>query len=283
MRAAPALVVALLIALCGLVRTPSARADEVAPDLEGSDLRVKAQAELKRLLSAMPSNDQRRLVGVYMAFDTSTSDPLAQVACDDDGDYVVLVSDAMLRLLGHIARAESYDEANASSKVEEYAAFLVRSQTPGRRLLPPSPGFYIATKPASTYEDRLADALSFVVAHELTRLRAGDLVCSKPTATKESGDDVWTSAEQRKAAESAEHVYPARQMGRDEEAIDRVLESGRSVRGALAVLRFFTQFEIESRIALGRFSPPYLVHHPSASLRLANLKRAIEARRSESD
>ncbi|MBN9168105.1 MAG: hypothetical protein J0I07_44665, partial [Myxococcales bacterium] len=218
MRAAPALVVALLIALCGLVRTPSARADEVAPDLEGSDLRVKAQAELKRLLSAMPSNDQRRLVGVYMAFDTSTSDPLAQVACDDDGDYVVLVSDAMLRLLGHIARAESYDEANASSKVEEYAAFLVRSQTPGRRLLPPSPGFYIATKPASTYEDRLADALSFVVAHELTRLRAGDLVCSKPTATKESGDDVWTSAEQRKAAESAEHVYPARQMGRDEEA-----------------------------------------------------------------
>ncbi|MBX3207593.1 MAG: hypothetical protein KF764_21265 [Labilithrix sp.] len=281
MRAALAFLVSLVVVLGGLAR--GARADEIAPDLEGADLRVKAQTELRRLVSALRDNDQRRLVGVYLAFDASTSDPVAQVACDDDGDYVVVLSDAMLRLAAHVARADSYDEANASLKVEEYAAFVVRSQTPGRRLLPPPPGFYIAEKPAATYDERLADTLSFVVAHELSRLRAGDLVCPKPTATKESGDDEWTSGERRKAAETAGAVYPQSQMHRDDEAIDRALAVGRSERGAIAMLRFFTQFEIESRIALGRFTPAYLTLHPSATLRLANLKRAVEARKDASD
>ncbi len=268
-----ALVVAALLALAG---TRTARADEVAPELEGADLRAKAQVELKRLVTAMPQNDQRRLTGIYVAFDASASDPIAQIACDDDGDYVVLLSDAMLRLLAHIARAESYDEANASRKVEDYAAFLVRSQVPGRRLLPPPPGFYIAEKPAATYDERLTDAISFVVARELTHFRAGDHVCPKPTATKENGDDVWTSAEQRKAIEIADAVYPGRQMERDNEAIVRVLESGRSGRGAIALLRFFTQFEVERVVAVGRFAPSYLAHHPAAVVRATNVKLTID-------
>lgn len=274
MRVVLALVLVLLFA-------PLAHADEVAPELEGADLRAKAQAELKKLVGALPANDQRRLVGVYTAFDPSVSDPLAQVACDDDGDYVIVLSDAMLRMLSHVARAESYDEANGSRKVEEYAAFLVRSQMAGRRLLPPPPGFYIADKPAATYDDRFADALSFVIAHELVRLRAGDLVCPKPTATRESGDDAWSTAEQRKASEVAERVYPGRQMARDDESLARLLEIGRTERGALAVLRFFTQHDAESRVALGRFAPTYAALHPNGPMRLANMKRAIESAKND--
>jgi hypothetical protein len=269
-------VLVFIVALLALTGTASARADEIAPDLEGSDLRVKAQTELKRLLARLAPNDQKRLVGVYVAFDTSMSDPIAQVACDDDGDYVVLLSDAMLRLVAHVARAESYDEPNGSRKIEEYAAFLARAQTPGRRLLPPPPGFYIAEKPAVDFEDRLGDVLAFVLAHELTRLRAGDLVCPRPTATKESGDEVWTSAEQRKAAEVAGSIYPGRALERDSEALARVRESGRTEKGALALARFFTQFDAERLMASGRFAPTYLAHHPNTAMRLANLKRAIE-------
>jgi hypothetical protein len=270
------LVLTALVVL--LIHSRTAHADEVAPDLEGADLRAKAQSELKKLVAAMPPGDQKRLVGLYAAFDPNVADPIAQAACDDDGDYVVLLSDAMLRLLTHVARAESYDEGNASQKVEEYASFLVRTQTPGRRLLPPPPGFYIAEKPAATYDERFGDALSFVIAHELTRLRAGDLVCPRPTATKESGDDVWTSAEQRKASELAASIYPSRQMERDNEAMVRVKSAGRTQQGALALARFFTQFEIENRIAVGRFAPTYLAHHPGSALRLANLKRAAETK-----
>lgn len=275
--------VALALVLFATLGTRTARADEVAPELEGADLRVKAQAELRKLVSGLPQNDQRRLTGIYVAFDANVSDPIAQIACDDDGDYVVLLSDAMLRLLAHIARAESYDEANGSRKVEDYAAFLVRTQIPGRRLLPPPPGFYIAEKPADTYEERLSDALAFVVGRELTHFRAGDHVCPKPTATKESGDDTWTSAEQRKASEIAGSVYPGRQAERDNEAIVRVLDAGRSERGALALLRFFTQFEAERLIAVGRFVPSYLATHPSAAVRGASLRRTVDDHKKSSD
>ncbi len=274
-------VLGLMLALIAIVAPRAARADEVAPELEGADLRLMAQHELKKLVAQLPANDQKRLTGIYVAFDPSPSDPIAQVACDDDGDYVVLLSDAMLRLVAHVARAESYDEANSSRKVEDYAAFLVRTQVPGRRLLPPPPGFYTAAKPAGSYDERLSDALSFVVARELTHFRAGDHVCPRPTPTKESGDDTWTTAEQRKANEIAQSVYPGRHE-RDGEATVRVLDAGRTERGALALLRFFTQFEAERVVAVGRFSPTYLAQHPGAVLRAATVKRTSDAHNSSS-
>jgi hypothetical protein len=260
--------------------SPPVHADEVAPELESSDLRRKAEAELRRLFMALPQNDQRRLVGMYVAFDPDLGDPMAQVACDDDGDYVIVLSDAMLRLVAHVARAASHDEANGNRKVEEYAAFIARSQLPGRRLLPPPPGFYIADKAAGTYEERSSEAVGFVLARELSHFRAGDLVCPKPTATKESGDDVWTSAEQRKATEAARSVYPGHQVERDTEATARILDVGRSEKGAFALLRFFIQYETESRVASSRFIPSYVMQHPSSGVRLAVVKQTAEARAS---
>jgi hypothetical protein len=256
-----------------------ARADEVAPELEGSDLRQKAQTELKKVFATLDAKDQKRLVGTYAVFDANASDPFAQVACDDDGDYVVLISDAMLRLVSHVARAQSYDEANGARRIEDYASFLARSQLPGRRLLPPPPGFYIAQKPAATYEDRFGEGLAFIVAHEVTRLRAGDLVCPKPTATKESGDDEWTAAEQRKAGEVAASVYPARTLERDTEATVRLLQAGRSERGALGLLKFFTQFEAERVVAVSRFQPTYLAHHPGSASRASTVRSAVDNHR----
>jgi hypothetical protein len=191
------------------------------------------------------------------------SDVEAQVGCDDDGDYVIVLSDAMLRLATHVARA-------ADDKVEEYAAFLSRSQLPGRRLLPPPPGFYSGGKASS--DDSMQDILAFVIGHELARLRAGDLVCPKPTATKERGDEIWSSAEQRRAAEVAMSVYPHSQAMRDDEALARLLDSGRSERGALAWLRFF---------AAARFKASYAAIHPDASVRLASAKRLVESRKAQ--
>ncbi|HVJ88295.1 MAG TPA: hypothetical protein VM580_00725 [Labilithrix sp.] len=266
------ILLAILAAVFGLAPA-TARADEVAPELERADLRVRAQAELSKLVATLPEKDKKRLTGVYAAFDPSVADPIAQVACDDDGDPVVVLSDAMLELLAHLSRAAASDEGNDSRNVEEYARFLARSQTPGRRLMPPPPGFYAGARAGATHDPRLRELLAFVIACELTRLRAGDLVCPRPTSTKESGDDVWTDAEQRKAVETASTVYPGHMMERDEEALVLLLDDGNSDKGATALLRFFTQFEVERRVALGRFTPSYLTLHPSASMRLANLKR----------
>ena len=150
-----------------------ASADEVAPELEPSDLREIARTELKRIVATLPANDQKRLVGVYAAFHSDASDPFALAACDDDGDYVVVISDAMLRLGANVARAQSYDDANTSRKIEDYAAYVARTQIPGRRLVPPPPGFYTAELAAKTYDDRLRENLSRRLAlseHELESL-----------------------------------------------------------------------------------------------------------------
>jgi hypothetical protein len=266
--------VAIFVVFLSLLGSSAARADEVAPDLEGADLRTRTQAELRKLVAALPASDQKRLTGVYVAFESSVSDPAAQVACDDDGDYVVVVSDAMLRLAAHVARASVYEETSGKGKVEMYASFVARSQIPGRRLLPPPHGFYTTMPEPSSYEEHLADTLAFIVSRELTHLRRGDLVCPKPTPTKERGDDVWTTAEQRSAIEVAKAVYSAnRQTERDSEAVASVVDMGHGLQGGLALLRFFAQVELDSRdspvVTPSRFCTSYAMLHPNAAARLA--------------
>lgn len=258
-----------------------AHADEIAPELETLELRQKAQAEAKKLTAGLDAKDQRRLTGVYVAFDGNAADPSSMVACDDDGDYVIVITDAMLRLTSLVSRAQSYDDANGSRTIEDYAGFLARSQIPGRRLLPPPPGFYTAQKPGTTHDTRLREALSFVLARELTHLRAGDLVCPHPTATHENGDDEWTAGEQRRALETAQNVYPGRPTERDTEATVRTLDSGRSEQGALGLLRFFAQLELERTAHASRFVSTYLVQHPSAATRAGAVKVAAKDHRSE--
>jgi len=218
---------------------------------------------------------------VYVAFDPNANDPSAMVACDDDGDYVIVLTDAMLRLVSTVARAQSHDEASGGRNVEDYAAFIARVQVPGRRLLPPPPGFYTGQQTSATQETRLREALSFVVARELTHLRAGDLVCAHPTATHEAGDDEWTTAEQRRALEGAASIYPGRAVQRDVEATTRVLDAGRSEQGALGLLRFFAQLEAERLVHTSRFMPTYLLQHPSSVVRAASVRNAAREHRSE--
>ena len=270
------------LAAASFAASPSAaRADEIAPELETLELRQKAEAETRKLVAGLAPPDQRRLTGVYVAFDSSPSDPSAMVACDDDGDYVIVLSDAMLRLVSTVARAKSYDEATSGRNVEDYAAFIARVQVPGRRLLPPPPGFFTGQLSGATHDTRLREALSFVIARELTHLRAGDLVCAHPTATHEAGDDQWTSSEQRGALEGAATIYPGRAAQRDVETTTRVLDAGRSEEGALGLLRFFAQLEVERIVHTSRFLPTYLAQHPASAQRAASVLGAARNRRAE--
>lgn len=282
-RGSASIVLGAVVIAIEIAAAPDAHADEVTPDLEGVELRQKAQAELRTLTSGLPASDQRRLTGLYLAFDPNASDPFSMVACDDDGDYVIVLSDAMLHLVSIVARAQSYDEANGSRSIENYAGFLGRSQIPGRKLLPPPPGFYTAQKAGSTHEMRLRESLSFIVARELSHLRAGDLVCPHPTATHERGDDEWTPSEQRKALEAASTIYPGRQTPRDTEGVVRVLESGRSEEGALGLVRFFAQLEVERSVHASRFQPTYAAFHPSAAVRASTIRVAAQQHRARAD
>lgn len=282
MRRAVATLTALLqLVLVTATASLPAHADEIAPELETLKLHKNAQVEANQLLNALEPKDKKRLSGVYVAFDTNATDPSAMAACDDDGDYVIVVTDAMLRLASTVARAQSYDEANSSRSIENYAEFVARSQIPTRRLLPPPPGFYAAQNAGASHEVRLREALAFVLSRELAHLRAGDLVCPHPTATHESGDDEWTTSEQRRALEVASSLYPGDSAARDVEATIRALEVGRTEQGALGLLRFFAQLEVERTVHANRFLPTYLVLHPGAVARTASVKAAAADNRAE--
>ncbi len=262
-----------------LTRSGSALADEIAPELETPELRAKAEAEAKKLFAGLSANDRRRLVGIYVAFDRNDHDPSAMAACDDDGDYVIVVTDALLRLASLVARAQSSDEANGSHAIEDYAEFAARSQVPGRRLVPPPSGFFTAPVADSTHHQRLREALAFVMARELAHLRAGDLVCGRPTATHEHGDDEWTPLEQRQALETAARLYPGAAAARDAEATVRILDAGRGEEGALGLLRFLAHLDTQRAAHDSRFSPTYLAQHPSSAARAAAVRTAAKEHR----
>lgn len=237
-----------ILVVISLVFVRDARADEVAPSLEGQDLRASASMLLAALRVGAPVP-----AGIYVAFDPSQSDPLAQAACDDDGDYVVLVSDAMLRLSAELARVSLYDDANHTAKLDEYAAFLAANQTPGKRLLPPAAGSFALPLVSAASHERLFGILAFVLARELEHVRAGDLTCAHPTATREAGDDVWTPAEATAAAETAKRVVPAR----DRAALYDVHQLGLPAEGPATLLRFFLKLSAAS----SSFHPSYLATH----------------------
>ena len=237
----------LVLALLALLVPLPARADEVAPELETADLRTLAQSSLRAQIEVLAPAERRRLVGLYVAIDPDAADPAAQISCDDDGDPVIDVTDAMLRLGSHVARADE-----ASHRIEDYAAFLVRTQLPGRRLLPPPPGFFATG--ASARPERTAEIVGWIVARELARFRAGNLACPHPTATRETGDAVWTSDERAFAAKVATTLYPSR-------AHDDLARAGDAAHGEAAIERFFAEIERDTPIAGGAFAPSYARLH----------------------
>lgn len=260
---------AFVVSLMLVVRP--AAGDEVAPALEPFDLRDQTSIELKKIVATLSPPDRQKLTGIYAAFHPEAGDPFALAACDDDGDYVVVLSDAMLRLASNIARAQSQDDAAGTRTVEDYARFVARTQVRGRRLLPPPPGTFASDLAPTTFDDRLGEILSFVVAREVMHLVAGQVVCPHPTATRESGDASWTAEEHRAAVAAVTPIYPGR-IAHDADAITHVRAAGHMELGGLALLLFFESYEAEPHV---RFAPSYRELYPRSVARRAAVKAAV--------
>jgi len=202
--------------LSGLAAFP-ARADApVAPLLSMQAAHKLATDALASVLQKLPAADRQKIVGAYVAFHADPRDPNVFAGCDDDGDYVIVMSDAMLVLADAFARAKATDEAHGTEKVAQYAAFLANGQRPGERLLAPPPGFFErsqATPELSELQSKHFRALvTHLLAAEAAHMLAGDLVCTAPTATHERGDDVWTGQEHATAFAAAAKVHDTRHV-----------------------------------------------------------------------
>ena len=101
-----------------------AQSTDAAPALALPAAHREATDELRALVGRLPPEARRRLTGIYVAFDTSLTDVGSLAACDDDGDYVVVISDALLGVADFVAQAKATDEVFWTHKLDEYAAFL---------------------------------------------------------------------------------------------------------------------------------------------------------------
>jgi hypothetical protein len=289
-------VCAVLIGLATLAlfwgNAPTANAQEVdvAPARAVALLRHAARLELASLFERLDPEARRRLVGVYVAFDDSVSDVSAMAGCDDDGDYVVVVSDALLGLASFVAEAVASDEAYGTHAVDDYARFLagtVRGRTRHRavRPMPPPAGFFGAsqTAPAARQElerrvsaARFREMVAAVLAHELERLEDGELVCPHPTATHERGDDEWTSEEQSQALAVASRLATRDGvLTADAAATTLLLEDGRTEQGGLAWLKVMASLERAGQP--GQITSTYLWLHPDSGAREAVVRATAEA------
>ncbi len=261
----------MFLVLClAMIGARAAVADERAPALRGEELRQRARFEFEKLFRALPSSAQKSLTGAYLAFDPSPGDLLAQVGCDDDGDYVVIVTDAMLHLASNVAFVLGEPEVTATDRLDAYASLLVRER-PWDRLPPPPGGFHVGARTPEESAD-YESALGFLLAHEIARLAHGDIACGSPTTTKERGDDRWTDAEQKRALTDAKAIYPANGAARDREGVDLLIRVGEADRGAVGLARFFDRVYERAASPLAPFS--YLATHPPES-RTSRLEKAF--------
>ena len=198
------------------------------------------------------------VVGLYVAFDDRALDPYAMAACDDDGDPVVVISEALLTLVDDVSTTIANDAATGGKTTDAYASFLAAEQRPRARLLAPPPGTFdrraapvIGARAAAAF----VDIVRWIVAREAALHALGFVACPAPTATHEAGDAVWTDDERARAFAAArtraqkEGAAGARAADRfaDERARDRGPESD-------ATRAAFRAFIDRARPALGVYA-----------------------------
>lgn len=219
---------------------------------------ARTEAVLADLVDHLRQDERARTIGVYVAFDASRSDTLAQAACDDDGDHAIVVSEAMLDLVERVALAQAADSSNHGDVLASYDVSLA-TQPAGTALLPLPAGAYATPLDLAAFDRAWTEEMRYLLGAELSHGTSGRLVCPRPTLTRERGDDVWTDAERTAADRAAHALYTFSNVQRaDERALEWMFAVDAHEDGALALLG--AQDALSSRTS----SYARLHDHPSA-------------------
>ena len=208
----------------------AARADEIAPELEtlGAAPEGAGRSQAARRATLAPSDR----AGSPACTSHSTRTP-----SDPERDGGVRRRrrlrdrrhrrDAAPRL-DRRARAELRRDATARTASRTTRRSSARSQVPGRRLLPPPPGFYTAQRRGPRRRNAPSRSALVRLARELTHLRAGDLGLRAPDRdARERRRRVDGERAASGARDAPRASIPGSATPRDEEATTRVLDAGR--------------------------------------------------------
>ncbi len=236
-------------------------------------LRQRAGVVLKELVAALPDAKRGKVQGIPLFSDPTVGEVNAFAACDDQGQPLMAVSDALLEVMAHSARFRAYDELFGGGKLDSYTTLVAKNYRPKKPLPRPGPGF---VDPAQDADGRkvarqavLLDAqLAFVLGHELAHHHLDHTGCANGGGSR--GVSVGDFG--RMVSRAAPFLNQPNEIAADVAGTQNLLSAGKrrttsqfQEDGALLSLNFFG--------ALDRLTPEAILFgfestHPHPSIRI---------------
>ncbi len=236
-------------------------------------LRQRAGAVLQELVAALADQRRAKVQGIPLFSDPTVGEVNAFAACDDQGQPLMAVSDALLEVMAHSARFRAYDELFKGNKLDAYTSLVAQNYRPKKPLPRPGPGF---VDPAQDMDGRkvarqavLMDAqLAFVLGHELAHHYLDHTGCANGGGSR----GVSPGDFGRLVSRAAPFLNQPNEVGSDVAGVQNLLAAGQrrqgakwNEEGALLSLNFFG--------ALDRLTPESILFafessHPHPSIRI---------------
>ena len=145
-------------------------------------LRGRAQSVIRELIAALQPDSRQRVETIPLVVDDTPGEVNAFAACIR-GRALMAISDGLLDIEAHLARAKATDELFRTNKTGEYISFIARHQRPRAPVARPPAGFFIPQHDADPRKIRrqhelLDEQLAFVLGHELGHHYLGHLPCT---------------------------------------------------------------------------------------------------------
>jgi len=146
-------------------------------------LRAESSSILRELVLGLPPLQQGRVANVPIVVDSTPGEVNAFATCTREGKAAMAITDGLLDIQAHLARAKAYDEVAGTAKVADYIQLIAHGQQPKRPVVRPPAGFFdpaIDNQPQKLGRQRelLDEQIAFVLGHELAHHYLGHLPCT---------------------------------------------------------------------------------------------------------
>lgn len=146
-------------------------------------LRGKAQTVIQELINALEPGNKQKVAGIPLIVDDRVGEVNAFAACTKGGKAVMAISDGLLDIEAHLARAKATDQFFGTNKTAQYINLIAKHQKPGAPVVRPQPGFFDPGQDADgrkvkRQHELLEEQIAFVLGHELGHHYLGHLPCT---------------------------------------------------------------------------------------------------------
>ncbi len=257
-----------------LAATPSQPGDPIN-NTDMPWMRGRAQEDFREMRGALPPQQKARIEGIPLLVDDDPGVVNAFAACTNSGKAVIVVSDGLYDIMGHLAQCQATDEKFGTRKTDEYIQFMAKNQRWGDPVVHPPESFWDPRQKndpnkIERQHQIFDEEVGFIIGHEMGHHYLGHLPCSAGNVTASEANVVIRSA--------APGFNQVNEVGCDTGSTHNVLDAGKlrsnyhwTENGGVLVMRFFA--------GIDRMSPTDVIFsfestHPPAQLRMPIIQQA---------